>query len=224
MSSEHRAWFETLRPAVANRPCLVVGSAPDPTFPQDPGGASILCVNCAGFSAAQHGLAPPDITFLRTKKLVSSRKLLDREALRGLSTRHLVLVRSADEGGGPESYTGTLARLDYRYETIAVISTRERVAFIAEVIGQRFGLGGRDETKISSGLSAVCLAFALGASQVVLCGISLESEGLSYVDHPCPRHHKKPDAEGIACMLGKGLPLRTCEPGLASTTGLPLAR
>lgn len=209
---------------VRGRSCLVLGSAPDPTPPRLPlaSGTAVFCVNCAGYSASQLGLATPEVTLLRSKKLIHPDKEPDRRALRGLTTRHLVLVQSDDAGSPLDTYIDRLAELDFRYDALSAMSIEHRAAVVEHVTGRPLGRGRRETSKSSSGIAAACIALFLGAREVVLAGFSLDSAGLSYVSGPSARHHVKPDREALVHMRAAGLPMRTTEPRLAELTGLPL--
>lgn len=205
------------------RPCLVLCSAPDPRVPRVlPPDLVLLCVNCAGYSAERLGLPRPDVTLLRTKKLVAEEKAQDRKALRGLSTRHLILVQHQERVSKLELFERVMREIDFTYETLCVISKSIRARRIASVTGVEFGQGSRDESKVSSGVAGACLALSLGATEVVMAGFSLDSDGLSYVEHAHKRYHLKPDAAAIEHMRTLGLPIRTSEPRAAELTGLPL--
>lgn len=206
------------------RSCLVLGSAPDPTLPsRRTPGQVLLCVNCAGYSASRIDLPPPDVTFLRTKKLIAPEKDADRRALRGLLTRHLVLVLGTDRGTPIPVYEEILRGMDYRWESLLALASSERATIVRGVAMAALGRGPRDETKASSGIAAVCLALFLGSTDIVLSGFSLDSDGLSYGDGAHPRHHVKPDRDALDALRRAGFQLRTSEPRLAQTTGVPLA-
>jgi hypothetical protein len=183
----------------------------------------LVCVNSSGWSAKQLGLDTPTLTVMRKRKLIKPQKEPDRRAIRGLRTTHLLLL---SQGYDPDvatmiPYRRVLRDLHYRYETLTALSHDARARIIEDVTGRAFGVGRKDETKISNGLFCACLAHYFEAERVVLAGFSLE-DGLSYVATPHERFHVKPDSEAIEQMITRGLPLCTSEPALARATDLPL--
>ena len=209
LAPRYRRELELCRSRLEGRPCLVLGSAPSPTWPAPSEKRSLLCVNSSGWAANQRGLPEPELTFMRKRKLTKAKKAHDRAAISNLTTKHLILV-----GGGYDPdmvtmscYKRILEGLNYRYGTISAMDHELRAEIILEITGQEFGRGSKFDTKISNGLFSACLAFYLGATEVVLCGFSLE-DGLSYVDRPHRRFHVKPNRDAILCMKTLGLPLR----------------
>jgi hypothetical protein len=113
-----------------------------------------------------------------------------------------------------------MAHLDFAHERLEPLDHDGRARIVEAVTGQALGAGPKDTGRVSNGIFAACLAFALGASEVVLGGISLTSGRHDYTDEDRPRRHVPADQAAIAAMRDRKLCLRTSEPDLAAVTGL----
>jgi hypothetical protein len=179
-----------------------------------------VCVNASGWSAKRLGLPDPAVTVLGGFKLSKPERGEDREALRGLRTAGLLLttyrldmsLRRAER---------VLRDLDFTYERLATIDHAGGARIVEAVTERALATGKRDQ-RVSHGLFAVCLAFHLGAAEVILSGFSLTTGRLSHTDMVRPRQHVPADREAIVALRDLGRRVRTSEPELARLTGIPV--
>lgn len=205
-----------------NLPCLVLGSAPNPQLPRRSlDGIHLLCVNSSGWSAKQRGLPIPRLTVLGGFKLTKPDREIDRQALRGLRTQQLLLLTHLLKLTLAEAKE-KLAQLDYQYVNMKTMNYARRARMIEAVTGEKLGRGDNETSKISNGLFTACLALYEGAPEVILSGISLTSDELSYAQIKGRRRHILPDKEALIAMRDRQLPIKTSEPELAKITGIEL--
>ena len=201
-------------------PWLILGSAPNPQLPSGQlNKMNLVCVNGSGWSAKQLGLLTPELTVMGGSILTKPSAEASREAIKSLKTRKLLLIE----------YEVTLAeareiliRLDYQYEELQVIRYKRRAGIIKAATGKNLGYGHNDKSKISNGLFAACFSLYQGAPEVILSGISLNSNGHNYSNTLQIRSHVVPDKEAIIAMYRRQLPIRTSEPELAELIGIDL--
>jgi hypothetical protein len=201
--------------------CLVLGSAPDPRLPA--GGTddlTIICVNASGWSARRLGLPDPAVTVLGGFKLSKPERGDDRKALQGLRTTSLLLTTYRLDMSLRRAKQA-LRDLDFTYARMATIDNAGGARIVEGVTRRPLATGKRDE-RVSHGLFAVCLAFHLGASEVILSGFSLSTGRLNHTDMVRPRQHIPADREAIQALRALGRAVRTCEPELAALTGIDL--
>lgn len=201
--------------------CVVLGSAPDPQLPA--GGVKdrcIVCVNAAGWAAKSLGLPDPDVTVLGGFKLSKPDRGDDRRALQGLRTGSL-LMTTARLDMSLRRAERVLDELDFAYDRWATIDPAGVARIVEAATGRPLATGKRDE-RVSHGVFAVCLAFHLGASEVILSGFSLTTGRLSHTDMLRPRQHIPADHEAIVALRDLGRLVRTSEPELARLTGIDL--
>jgi hypothetical protein len=200
-------------------PCVVLGSAPDPSVP--PGPYHLICVNSSGYAARALGLPEPDVTVLAGFKLIHPNREEDRQALRGLRTRTLLLVTYLLPVPLAEAER-MLAELDFRYERLETVDFDGRARVIEGVTGSPLGSEAAPESRVSNGIFAACYALQAGAPCVVLCGISLTSGGHFYSDRGRPRRHIASDTAALVALQARGWPVQTTDAGMARATGMPL--
>jgi len=204
-----------------SRPCLVLGSAPNPHVPVLEG-MDVICVNSSGYVARNLGLPTPSLTVLAGFKLVLPKLAEDREALRGLRTKTLLLIMKFRDWTA-ERAAEALAALDYRYDELVTISIPDRAEIIRSTTGRRLGgEDGRPAEGVSNGLFAACYVLHAHAPKVVFAGISVTRNGHEYSVQDRARVHIEPDKTAIACLLARGYPLFTSEHELSAAAGLPL--
>jgi hypothetical protein len=211
-------------PLQLQSPCLVFGSAPNPILPR--GFTSKWGLVTA--NASQSGLASlgvdrdPDVTII-TRQLSNKDQadLSALNALRGCSTRHLILTGQQASG---VDCVNLLRKVDYRFLRLDIIDQWQRSKVAYQVLGQYVALSSGHEKKISTGMFAALLALYSGARPVVLAGISLSSAGHSYNELKTKRYHVRADAAALSLACRQGLPLFAVDRQLADEAGLPLWR
>ena len=198
----------------AGASCLVLGSAPNPRLPaRDTAGMTLVCINGSAWSARRLGLKTPDLTVMCHFRLFAEDMGPHRTAMHGLATRKLLIVPHANAQTF-EAIRQVLAVLEFCYDRIVNFDKKREI--IKAVTGLDHGTGDPDTTKLSNGLFAACLAIHQGASEVILSGISLDSDGHNYLKLVRRRKHVVPDRTAIEVMLSRNLPVKTAEVGLAA--------
>lgn len=210
-----------------DRPCLVLGSAPNPHLPTI-SNYDLICVNSSGLIAKELGLGKPKLTVMGGFKLVHPNLEEDRKVLHGLSTEYLILIRHTLPIPRVEAEK-LLAALNYHYQQFLTVDFWDRACMIRKVTGKR--LGGEDTPNASrqgtpnmasNGIFAACYALYHGAPEIILSGISLTKDGHYYSEQNRRRRHTSFDLTAIKSMVERGWPVKTSEPELAELTGLPL--
>ncbi|HDZ75255.1 MAG TPA: hypothetical protein ENH55_21305 [Aurantimonas coralicida] len=207
LAARHAAWLRGR--GLLDRPWFVLGSAPDPHVPQlFPPRTAHIHVKYAGHSARQHGLPSGDLTFLLAKTTNAQIAELDLNAVLRLCKRHslLTLIRR------------NLPVLGARE---CALTHRERDAFIIGTLGSLFG-GSGVEIRPSNGIALIAYALAVGIPQIIVAGISLQSDGYAYDRSARVRRHLEEDRAALAVVAARHPEVVTTEPGLSRATGLPL--
>lgn len=186
-----------MEPRCTGRRCVVVGSAPGVRLPEHREGDCYVAANGAARVLHDH-LRPVDVlcttAYLFRLPPVTKAEEATINSLFALSRVGSVWV---DTTAGPaEAVVSALGRLGIQWDTAWGFNppgTRERV--VAGIVGS--------ELRVSTGIFAACLAIASGASEVVLCGISLEPghEGMPWDE--APRDHVTEDRQALAALFGR---------------------
>lgn len=201
------------------RPCVVLGSAPQPHVPS--GAFDVMCVNSSGYAARDLGLPEPAITVLAGFKLIYPNREEDRQALRGLRTKTLLLVDYLLPLS-PAETAQLLADLDFRYERLETVDFHGRARVIESATGLPLASDAAPELRVSNGIFATCHALQLGAPAVIVSGFSLTLNGHFYSQRGRPRRHIGPDTTALQALRERGWPLYTTETDIADATGIPL--
>ena len=202
-----------------NKPCIVIGSAPNPTPPKSiPEDAVLICINMSGWSAKRMGLRSPDITILAGNKLTLEERAAERTLLAGLKTKEVLYVHKKIYVP-LEKAKKILKDLEYSYEKFTLIEKKKH-AIIEDVLGTK--LDKTYDAKVSNGVFAVCYALYMGASEVILSGISLASTGHNYDVPHRDNLHIHGDGDAFKLLIEKGYLLKTTEAALAKETGMEL--
>jgi len=199
---------------------VVLGSSPVP-HPAPLDGADLICVNSSGFVARDLGLPEPELTVLAGFKLIYPNRQEDRDALRGLKTKCLLLITYLLPISLEEAEE-LLEKLGYRYDELKTIDFADRAHVIRSVTGTGLGEADAPENRISNGVFAACYALYHGASEVILSGISLTLDGHFYMTRTRPRRHITTDTEALIAMRTRGWPVKTSEADVSQATGIPL--
>lgn len=207
LAVRHAAWLRAR--GLLDRPWFVLGSAPDPHVPQPfPPGIAHVHVKYAGHAARQYGLPAGDLTFLLAKTTKQQIDGLDLDAVLRLRKRHSLLTRIRRDLpalGGNE----------------CALTHRERDAFIIGTLGSLFGVAG-SEIRPSNGIALIAYAIAVGIPQIIVAGISLQSDGYAYDRSARIRRHLEEDRAALAVVAARYSEVVTTEPELSRTTGIPL--
>lgn len=204
-----------------SRSCLVLGSAPDPcvVFSDD---MDLICVNSSGYVARALGLPRPALTVLGGFKLQVPNLEEDRQAMRGLRTKTLLLITNYAGDWTLDRARTSLDAFDYQYDELVAINADERAAIVQAVTGERLAGEDSEYRKVTNGLFAACYAFHTHAPKVTLSGISFARAGHYYSDQNRPRQQIGADRDAVHALLARGYPLYTSEPELAGVTEIPL--
>jgi len=202
----HRAWLSAS--GLHDRPWFILGSAPDPHVPEPfPSDTAHIHVKYAGHSARQHGLPAGDLTFLLTKTRPTHVAGLQLDRILRLRRRHTLLTRLARD----------LPALRARE---CALTHRDRDAFIIGTLGSLFGGSGK-EIRPSNGIALIAYAIAVGIPQIIVAGISLQSDGHAYDRSARVRRHREEDRAALEVVAARYPQVVTTEPGLSDVTGIP---
>lgn len=198
-------------------PVLVLGSAPGAIPPADLFGRRVLTVNASQVTAAGWGVERPDVTLFGTTVL--GLRPSNRAAQLVLAGRGTgCLVRMSD-GSTTVIHDFNLWRMRYKADRVASLDVAARRRLLAHLVGEEIA----QRYKPSNGVYLVALALALGATDVVMAGISLTVAGHAYNNANHPRHHVDADRAVLQALVASGLSISTTSADFAAESGLPLA-
>ncbi|MBB4001385.1 hypothetical protein [Aurantimonas endophytica] len=207
LSARHAAWLGAR--GLTDRPWFILGSAPDPHVPDPfPPRTAHVHVKYAGHAARQHGLPSGDLTFLLTKTKPEEIAGLSVDSILRLCKRQSLLTRLRRD-------------LPFLKARECALTDRERDAFIIGTLGTLFG-GSGDEIRPSNGVALIAYAIAVGIPQIIVAGISLDSDGYAYDRSARTRRHLAEDRAALAVVAERYPQVTTTEPSLSRITGLPL--
>lgn len=174
--------------------CIVIGSAPGVRLPESLPMDVVLAAN--GGAAVAKARELPIHALLTTSYLfrdgATLPELATLERMRGVGTYSLVV----DEQHGPSRpIVARFKDFGIAYQVLQPVPPDVRATICRDAIGS--------ELRVSTGVFAACLAIASGASEVVLCGISLEPghEGMPWDE--APRDHVSEDRQALAALLSR---------------------
>lgn len=207
LTARHAAWLSAR--GLTDRPWFILGSAPDPHVPAPfPPRTAHIHVKYAGHAARQHGLPPGDLTFLLTKTKPEDIAGLSLDSILRLCKRQGLLTRLRRD-------------LPFLKAKECALTDRERDAFIIGTLGTLFG-GRGDEIRPSNGVALIAYAIAVGIPQIIVAGISLDSDGYAYDRSARTRRHLAEDRAALTVVAERYPQVATTEPGLSRATGIPL--
>jgi hypothetical protein len=193
---------------------LVLGSAPNAALTHDMlSNSTIVTANASQATLEQYGVSKPDFTFMRSNMHIDSQ--VNNEALKALSrksTKHLILL---EHRGEYRKQILCLENIGYVYDNISFLSNLQMVGIIESgkiLIGRK--------PKNSVGVKAICSSFYMGASRVVVAGISLRQIGHSYSESKLKRNHVEADRKTLRFMKTRGLEIISTDRSLSDATGL----
>lgn len=203
------------------RPALVAGSAPNLVVPEGfDAGWAVVTANAAQAILEPFGIELPDLTVWRGHLFAESELNADARArLQGRRTRCLLV--DARLRGRQDEFTRNIRELRFAADRIVFCDRYHRARVYKEVISGYCGLG-RALDRPSNGLYATVLALRLGASPVVISGISLSQGGHAYRERDIPRLHAEQDEAALRALAGLGRPVFTTDPEVSARTGVPL--
>lgn len=207
--SAHRGWLK--RRGLLDRPWFVLGSAPSPTIPgRLPDGTAFVHVKYAGRSAKALGLPPGDLSFLLDKTR--------EQDVEGLHLDNILRMRKRHNAA-------TLFALYAPLGTFreCAITHQERDDAVIGTLGSLFG-GIGVEKRPSNGVALLCYAIAVGVPQIIVAGLSLDSDGYAYDPAARTRRHVPEDRAALKAAAMRYPQLVTSEPSLHAATGLALYR
>ncbi|MDY8110698.1 hypothetical protein U0C82_16265 [Fulvimarina sp. 2208YS6-2-32] len=204
----HRAWLDKLD--LIDRPWLILGSAPDPTVPDDLRSTfARIDINNAGRTAAELGLGRADLTLRAKKKSWQEHSHVDTRALLWIHTAPEIALRLLLLNK-PYDHIGKVARL----------KRREREAIVTHVSEASVEAIG-DLGKVTNGVAAICYGLFIGVPKIVVAGLSLSKTGHSYDD--LGRTRRQIDEDRFILERLKDRPnLFTTEPDLAQEAEIKL--
>jgi hypothetical protein len=203
----HRNWAQ--QRGLLGRPWFVLGSAPSPTIPDRlPENTAYVYVKYAGHSAKRRGLPDADLTLLLTKT--------EPQQIAGLKSSNTLMM------GRAFPLSAKLKRLiGYSRSNQAELYRVERDQFIVRALGSLFsGIG--EEKRPSNGISLLAYGLALGVPQIIVAGMSLESNGHDYNGVGKKRRHVAEDRAALKEIAATYPFVSTTEENLNRLTGLPL--
>lgn len=201
-------------------PTLVLGSAPNSAQPVGIDDHWVrFTANGAQGRLADWELSPPNLTLMRSSAAVPP---IDRvwERISGMSTERLF---SAGSPGHLSQLGATAASHSYAVGKLITADWLERMLLIYEMSGI-WMIGRPPEDTPSNGILGVLLALFLGASAVVIAGVSLRTNGGHFYSEAqlSPRYQIKPDREVIAALVRRNAPIFTSDADFSSDTGVAL--
>lgn len=205
-----------------SRAALVLGSAPtiqmpvgfDATWP-------IVTVNASQSRLDALGItAPPALTVFRNRILADEpHQNAVWEHLRGRSTEQLVMLVN---GSTEAKLTAGVHERGYRALSAAFLTDEQKGAIIHEFTGVLW-VSCSPSRGVSQGVFAGLLALRLGATSVVLSGISFSDTNHFYEKYTS-RSHLDGDRQVLLAATRRGLPIFASEADFAAESGLPLWR
>lgn len=207
---------------VLDQGVFVFGAAPNYSLPVDfMRTAIVVTVNGSQVTLERHGIAKPDITFMRTNLVRNwPTSVLKRDLLRDRQTGLLMLFGTKTDPDG-EQHLKILGEANYKYDELIVVNRVDDVSMTNRLLKERFPwwLTRYNE---SMGLTAVLTCLSMRAKIVVVSGISLRSDGFSFSDMASERAHKQQDRIVLNKLVERELPVSTTDEELAVDTGLEL--
>ncbi len=203
----HREWAR--HRGLLDRPWFMLGSAPSPTIPAIlPANSAYVYIKYAGHSARKRRLPKADLTLLLTKT--------EPRQIAGLTMTNVLLMGASFPIGA------SIKRLLNRNRSQqGELYRRERDEFIIRTLGSLFaGIG--TEKRPSNGISLLCYALALDVPQIIIAGVSLESDGHDYTESVKRRRHVEEDRAALQKVAKLYPGVSTSEESLHRLTGLPL--
>ncbi|MDX6807471.1 hypothetical protein SCD90_15500 [Terrihabitans sp. PJ23] len=166
-------------------------------------------------SQAVHPGLLPDLTLLGTG--VMRNKLVNREAkeaLAGLRTRHLVLVKSSRHIDWTRP---RLLKIGYSYDAVTRITQEAR----GRSLEWATGIDGLSLWP-SNGVFMAFMCLQMGAPFVLITGFSFSQSGHGYNSKARERSHVAQDKQSLSAALARGHRIYTNSTAFSDESGVPL--
>lgn len=210
-----------LRRQLQGQTVVVVGSAPFSTRPAGwDASFRVMTINASQAAASAWLTQTPDVTLMQYNQIEgqSPTALEVRRVLRGKRTGTLFVLHWQH---GVARLEQGLARFEYGFEQLRLMSRYERIALTHKCIG-KLNLELEAASKWSNGIVGTALALHSGARRVILTGINPMSSGHAYNDMALPRLHASTDLQALHALQALGYPIFTADPDVAKATGIKL--
>ncbi|QKD00330.1 hypothetical protein [Mesorhizobium loti] len=199
---------------------LVVGSAPGSRPPSGAlDGFTLMTVNASQVLAESWGFGVPDFTIIRPQ-IVNDRheSIKAREVLADRSTKIAIVAGWKEDRSAFETI---LREMGYGWQALALVTEwqKHRVMFQTARVPSAFEIG---KLNISNGVLGAGLSLFLGASRVVMAGVSLSKDGHAYDEHITKRLHIDDDRRVLNALSKRTGKVFAAEPALAGECGIPL--
>jgi hypothetical protein len=165
---------QRLRKVFYRQSCLLIGSAPNPTFPPPFDYSRCVCVNGSPFVAHEQGV-PVDLTVfggwsITQREDVQKKSWYKLRNLQSLSTDILLYCAVSSSHTKAKK---VFNEFNFRYNSFLSIDTDDRRQIVESLVGKLPELGGK--RMVSNGIFALALMMWLGAEKVILSGFSFDS-------------------------------------------------
>lgn len=208
----------------SGRRCIVIGSAPDAAIVSPSADDRVICVNASGWLAKRAGIASSTLTVLPGRSLANDNPVRSAlaKAIEGLKTDWLLFVEVALSQSEAEN---VLNEAGMDFGRISTIDPLERAAILGEAWREEIALGPGTKTddKPSTGIFGASVAIWAGASELVLCGFSLQG-GHAYINGETPRAHVKGDRQFFSLARRLDCRISTTSEILSREFGIPFVK
>lgn len=194
---------------------LVLGSSPNPSFPDDVHhNWTVISVNASGVVAKEKGLQAPSVAVFAVSSLLKSSPHIRviREKIKGLRGDH-VIVRML--GGGLIKRSVRLLRakrvlrqLGYDFSSVSALGPKVWNEIVRDVMGEDSMYLARN---MSTGLFCIVLAIHAKAEEIAVSGIDPTSTGHQYSSKGFERQHVNSDKRMLDFLV-KNYPVKVYLP------------
>ena len=202
---------------------FVFGSAPNAHVPAELlSNSTIVTANGSQVGIEEYGIDKPDFTFMRSN--MDSGRQVDietLEALREKSTKHLIVMEGKRRSATPEHerHLKSLEKIGYDYDEFSVVSAGQLILLIDQITtGTRHRLAAKPLG--SAGVRAIAASLYMGASRVIVAGISFVESGHQYSQSGLKRKHVDSDQLILQAMRSRGLDIISTDQSLVDATGI----
>lgn len=208
--TEHREWLAARN--LLERPWFVLGSAPDPTIPEDmKHRAALIAINNVGITAQRLGLPPASLTFRNKNK--------EWKTLKGIEVPLVLWVCDRT----PFQLKIKMMMIRAKLGEVRVMPRDHRKAVYSHMLGADHdnpdAIG-----KPSTGVFAVLYALFVGVPEIVLGGMSMNKQGYSYEYKKARMMHQDEDRFALETVARRFPQVSTSERVIHEAVGLPLYR
>jgi hypothetical protein len=199
-------------------PCLLLGSAPNPSVPVGFDKGWVLITVNASQTSVKSWNVQPNLTVTSDYMLGDTpANIAAKEAIRNNKTGRLILIERKRSVAETKKI---LQILNYQYDELIAIDHWERSRIAHRILGKYVATGSGEEI-ISTGVFAALMAYFLGADPVVLSGFSFSINGHAYNTYKHKRSHVSVDRAALSLAREKRLPFYTANNKFSLESGLP---